>query len=133
MSNSYSVSLQIWHPDADPQDIIAGFGLPPKRYWKVGDQRVRPNGIPLEGRYRESYCVFDLEDGGGRELSRYLADVLTTLESSTEFIRQLRDTGGKVSFYIIWERGDGRGDSFDVPLLSTMARIGIDLGIQTLF
>ena len=133
MSNSFSVSLQVWHPDADPKSIVAGIGLPPKRCWQADDQRATVKGKILDGEYRQSYCLFELEDSAGRELYEFLGDVLGKLEARAPFIWQLRQTGGKVSFYVLWEPGDHRGESFEVELLADMARIGIDLGIQPLF
>jgi hypothetical protein len=133
MSNSYIVSLQVWHPDADPEYIVAGLDLPPRRYWKVGDQRTTPNGDLLDGENPTTYCIFDLGDGEDKELSSFLEEILVKLEIHAAFIWQLRRTGGKVSFFVLWTPGDHRGESFDVDLLSSMARIGIDLGIEPMF
>jgi hypothetical protein len=133
MSNSYSVSLQVWHPDADPESIIGGIGLSAKRFWKVGDKRVTPKGTVLDGSYLESYCVFDLGVTEGKELSDFLEEAIDSLDSACAFISQLRQTGGKVSFFVAWERGDGRGEAFDIALLSRMVRAGIDLGIQPIW
>lgn len=106
MSNSYSVSLQVRHPDADPEDIVAGLGLPPLRYWKAGDLRTTPKGGILDGKHRTTYCVFDLggADGDGKELCTFLGEILVELEIRAAFVRQLRQTGGKVSFFILWRR-----------------------------
>jgi len=98
MSNSYSVSLQVWHPDANPESIKAGIGLPASRSWEAGDQRTTPKGTVLNGTYRESYCLFDLGNGGGEGLGKFLADVLIKLENNAPFIWQLRQTGGRVAF-----------------------------------
>lgn len=130
MSNRYSVSLQIWHPEADPAIIIGGIGLSPRRFWKVGDKRALSKGAIVDGVYRESYCLFDLESSEDKELSDFLGEVIDGLANATDFISQLRQTGGKVSFFVAWEQGDCRGEIFEVALLSRMARAGIDLGIQ---
>ncbi|WP_156397471.1 MULTISPECIES: hypothetical protein [unclassified Sphingomonas] len=129
MSFSYSVSLQVWHPSADPQDIIVGMGLPPKRFWMVGEQRVTPKGTPLPGTYDKSYCVFDIGDGNDGELADFLRETLRKLEHAGPFISALRSTGGKLSFFISWSPS-GHGEVFDVELLADMARLGIDLGIE---
>lgn len=133
MSNRYKVALTVSHPDADPKSIIAAIGLPPRRQWNIGDQRTALNGTLLNGKYPSSYCVFDLEGGAGRELSDYLGQMTKVLARCAPFIRKLRETGGKASFYVSWEPGDHRGDTFPVELLSDMARAGIDLGIEPLF
>lgn len=131
MSFSYSVSLQVWHPDADPQSIVAGIGLPPSRCWAAGDQRMTPKGTRLDGKYRESYCVFRLGGSDDGELANFLAATLQKLESQAAFINHLRGSGGKVSFFVSWTPG-GRGEVFDVQLLADMARLGINLGIEPL-
>ena len=129
MGFSFTVSLQVWHPDANPQDIVTGIGLPPQRYWAAGNQRVSPKGVPLDGKYRESYCVFEVGRGDDGELAGCLRNALVKLEDRATFIGRLRDTGGKVSFFVSWSPGD-RGETFDIQLLADMVRIGIDLGIE---
>ena len=99
MSNSFTVSLQVWHPDADPESLVKGIGMSPKVFWKAGDDRKTPDGSNLQGRRRESYCLFELEDGNGRELSEYLTDMLRTLSDRADFIWKLRQAGGSVSFF----------------------------------
>ena len=129
MAFSYRVSLQVRHPDADPQQIIAAIGLPPIRYWAVGEERVTPKGTLLPGKQRESYCVFDLGDRSDGELATFLREALGKLEHAAGFIGELRRTGGKLNFFISWYPGE-RGEVFEVKLLAAMARLGIDLGIE---
>lgn len=129
MTFSYGVSLQIRHPDADPQKIAAGIGLTPSQCWAVGDKRETPKGTPLLGTHGESYCVFDLGGGDDGELADFLRNTVKGLEHSAAFIGELRDTGGKLNFYVFWTLGE-RGELFDVELLANMARLGIDLGIE---
>ena len=129
MSFSYRVSLQVRHPNADPQWMVAGIGLPPLRCWAVGQERETPEGAPLPGTYRESYCVFNLGEGDDGELADFLRETLRRLEHAADFIGELRRTGGKVNFFVSWSPG-ARGEVFDVELMANMARLGIDLGID---
>ncbi len=133
MSDSYSVSLQVWHPDADSESIVEGIGLSPHRFWKAGDSRATPKDTELGGTYRESYCVFDLGGAEGKELRDFLEDALDSIKNATAFMSQLRQSGGKIGFFVAWERGDCRGESFDIALLSRMVHAGIDLGIQPIW
>lgn len=128
MAFSYSVSLQIKHPDVDPRLIIDAIGLPPLRCWAAGDERVTPKGNPLPGTYDESYCVFDLGAGSDGELADFLRQAVHRLEHAAIFIGGLRQTGGKLNFFVSWSPGE-RGEVFDVELLTDMARLGIDLGM----
>lgn len=129
MAFSYRVSLQVWHPDADPQRIVAAIGLPPVRCWAVGEERATPKGALLPGTYLESYCVFDLGDGSDGQLADFLRQALGKLEHAASFIGELRQSGGKLNFFVSWSPGE-RGEVFDVELLAAMAGLGIDLGIE---
>jgi hypothetical protein len=129
MTFSYSVSLQVKHPDADPQRIIEAIGLPSFRSWAVGEQRATPKGTSLPGTHDESYCAFAIGEGDDGNLADFLRRTLKKLEPSAEFIGELRRTGGKLNFFISWSPGS-HGEVFDVALLADMARLGIDLGIE---
>ncbi|MDH7974007.1 hypothetical protein QH494_17605 [Sphingomonas sp. AR_OL41] len=129
MAFSYRVSLQIRHPDADPQRIIAAIAQPLRRCWAAGDARETPQGTSLPGTYGQSYCAFDFGNGSDGELADFLRQALAKLEPAAAFIAELRRTGGTLNFFITWTPGE-RGEVFDVELLAAMARLGIDLGIE---
>jgi hypothetical protein len=90
---------------------------------------MTPKGTVLPGTYRESYCAFDLGEGEDGQLADFLRRTLARLEHAAAFISELRQTGGKLNFYVSWSPR-GRGEVFDVELLAAMARLGIDLGIE---
>ncbi|MDQ1158898.1 hypothetical protein QE385_003225 [Sphingomonas sp. SORGH_AS 950] len=129
MAFSYRVTLQVRHPDADPEKIVAAIGRAARRYWKVGEARTTLTGEPLSGTYQESYCVFDHGGSEDGQLASFLRRTLVDLENAAEFINDLRRTGGKVNYYVSWFPGD-HGELFDVDLIADMARLGIDLGIE---
>ena len=129
MGFSYSISLQVRHPDADPNDIVRGVGLPVKRSWKIGEPRSTPRGTPLPGHYRETYCAFDLGVGDDGELAERLRRLVATLLPKRDFLHGLRATGGSLNFFVTWAVGE-RGEMFDCALLSDIASLGIDLGIE---
>ena len=56
---SYSVTLRIWHPSIDPEEITRALGIEPKRAFKVGTRRETPKGNLLDGTHRESYWYAD--------------------------------------------------------------------------
>jgi hypothetical protein len=129
MAFDYRVTLQVRHPNIDPQRIVAAIGLPPGRYWEAGEKRSTPKGESLPGTFRESYCYFDLGEGSDGQLADFLGHALGKLEHAAEFIAELRQTGGSVNFYVSWFLGP-HGEVFDIDLLAAMARLGIDLGIE---
>ncbi|HEX2811489.1 MAG TPA: hypothetical protein VHO04_02305 [Sphingopyxis sp.] len=129
MSFSYDISLQVRHPDADPNDIVRGVGLPVKRSWAAGEPRSTPRGTALSGHRDASYCAFDLGAGDDGELAERLRAIVATLVPKQDFLLGLRATGGSINLFITWTVGE-RGEMFDCSLLSGLARLGIDLGIE---
>ena len=129
MAFNYRVTLQVRHPDADPQRIVAAIGLLPGRYWAVGEERSTPKGQSLPGTHQESYCYFDLGEGNDGQLAEFLHQATGRLEHAAEFIAELRQTGGSFNFGVSWSPGP-HGEVFDIELLAAMARLGIDLGID---
>ena len=129
MGFSYRISLQVRHPDGDPDDIIRGVGLPASRCWKIGEPRSTPVGNPLPGYYGETYCAFDLGEGDDGKLVERLRTLVATLMLRRDFFHDLKATGGLLNFFITWTVGE-RGEIFDCALLSELAILGIDLGIE---
>jgi hypothetical protein len=60
-----------------------------------------------------------------------LGKAVAELDGARRLFRDLRETGGSIAFYVSWTAG-ARGEVFDAALLSSMARLGIDLGIDPL-
>lgn len=131
MAFDYRVSLQVFHPSADPNHIIQTLGRAPIRSWAAGDARLTPVGTPLPGAYRETYCVFDLGEGRDGELAQCLRNAVAGLKDATSLLHELRATGGRANLYVQWTVGE-RGEVFDTALLSSIAELGIDLGIEPL-
>lgn len=104
-------------------------GRTPVRSWAVGDARLTPTGTPLPGTYRETYCVFDLGQGTDGELAHCLRSAVADLKGATSLLRELRATGGRANLYVQWIIG-GQGEIFDTALLSSIAELGVDLGIE---
>jgi hypothetical protein len=129
MGFSYGISLQVRHPNADPNDIVGGIGLPLKRSWKVGETRSTPRGTVLPGHYDTTYCAFDLGAGGDGELAERLRGAVAMLSPKRDYLLSLRATGGTLNFFVTWTVGE-RGEMFDCALLSDLASLGIDLGIE---
>jgi len=129
MAFSYDVALQVYHPEADPADIVDGLAIPASRSWKVGDRRSTPKGAELPGNQRETYCVFRLGSGEDGELAKCLWNAVKILKPRRQYLNWLRETGGRTNFYVSWTVGS-RGEVFDTLLLTEIAQLGIDLGIE---
>lgn len=129
MSFVYRVSLQVRHPTADPNDIIRRLDRRALRSCAVGEPRQASNGRALGGTYRETYCLFDIGRGEDGELADCLRDAVVELGAGKALFQELRATGGSVAFYVDWTPS-GRGEVFDAALMSSIADLGIDLGID---
>ena len=62
---SWTISLRVRHPSADPATLDEVLGLKPFRSWHAGDDRRSPRGVTLEGRYTDSYATYELAEGHG--------------------------------------------------------------------
>jgi hypothetical protein len=129
MTFSYSISLQVRHPDADPNDIATTIGLPVKRSWKAGEPRSTPRGNALPGHYGETYCAFDVATGDDGEMAERIRGAVAALMPRRGLIEELRATGGSLNFYVTWTVGE-RGEVFNFALLADLGRLGIDLGVE---
>ena len=114
MAFDYQVSLQVYHANADPADIVDALAIPASRSWKAGDRRSAPNGAELSGHYRESYCLFRLGDGNDGELAKCLRGAVRILQPKRHYLDWLRETGGRMNFYLA-------GQSVSVARSSTHA------------
>ena len=126
----FAVSLRVVHPDIDPAVVIAELSMAPKYSWKAGSPRVSPKGNSLGGTRKESYCTFDIGRGSDGEVAECLADALKRLTEHSEFLANLKATGGSVMFYIFWYPNGDTGEVFGADLLAQMAHLGIDLGLN---
>lgn len=131
MAFRYRVCLQIFHPDADPREIMRRMGRPAMVSWARGDARITPKGTPLGGIRSQTYCAFNIGGGEDGELAFCLRRAVDELKGSQSFFHELRSTGGSLNFLVSWWTGE-RGENFNVALLADMAELGIDLGIEPL-
>lgn len=109
--------------------IAAGLALAPTRSWKANERRSTPTGTELPGNRHETYCLFRLGGGKDGELAKCLRDAVSALQLKRHYLGDLRESGGRMTFYVGWVVGD-RGEVFDARLLQDIAELGIDLGIE---
>ncbi|WP_164513246.1 DUF4279 domain-containing protein [Thiosocius teredinicola] len=102
---SYSVSLRIFHPTIDPEEITKALSLAPVRTCKVGMPRETPKGTRLEGEYRESYWYTKLVPEGERYsgddlLEDFLSETLATIRQYSEFFSKIQRESGYIQLFI---------------------------------
>ena len=114
----------------DPDLICKALNWETKYRWKAGTPRRTPKGTPLEGTYGDSRCSFEVGSGDDGELARCLRAAIERLEKYADFLKQMRKDGGDIQFYVFWYPNGDTGEVFGVDLLSRMAELGIDLGLN---
>lgn len=129
---NYAVSLQVRHPTASAEHVVALVGLELQRSWTAGDARTTSTGRPLEGEREETYCAFPLGQGSNGELARCLREAVFSLEPRKDELESLRSTGGSLLFYASWEAMGDTGEVFERELLQDIAALGIDLGMNVI-
>lgn len=128
----FGITLRLFHPDADPDDITNALGIRPKRAWRAGEPRSTPIGQPLPGLYRETYWYKDVGKGEYRNgsLVAALSDLAETYKPFERFFKSFRGSGGRIEFFVHWIFYHNSGDVFDFGLLGKLADLGIDLSFD---
>jgi hypothetical protein len=131
----YRTSLRVWHPSIEPALISKATSLEPSRSWRVGEQRVTPKGKPLEGTYPESYWYADLSGEGPESadqqcLEDSLWEYLGRLEKAAEFLKNVRETGGRCEIFVGLYGRWNYGFEFSPSLLSSFHRLGLALSLD---
>lgn len=128
----YSCKLSLWakHPTDDLTDLPHRLGLQPHRCWKAGDVRSTPDGKPLSGNYRESYCSMRIQEERSVSLPDLLKKTLNEFKKHKDVFEEYASKGVSFSFFAAWfSDGINSRDVFDWKILAEMAelKIGLDL------
>lgn len=102
---SFKISLRIWHPNIDPDEISNNLEIQPNRSWQVGSQRITPKGTILEGNYKESYWnanPFNQEEycSSNSAAEDVIKKVIKKLESKKEYLLKLKVESAKIIIQI---------------------------------
>ena len=129
--DGFRISLRVTHPSLEPSDISEGLRLAPGTEWAAGAPRVTPTGEPLAGTRNSTYWSAPMEDGAdGGELTSAIERATDALLPRREFVRYLRETGGRAEYFIGWFIGTSAGLELPSALLEKIASLGIDLAFD---
>lgn len=126
----YSISLRIATQSLDPKKICAEIGLKPRILHTMGEPRTTPNGSPLAGINEYSFCVFELDQNTGEKLSEMMDRMCNSLLPYQDLFRNIRDTGGRVEFYIGWFSVGNTRDAISCDLFRKLGQLGIELSFD---
>jgi len=123
----YKISLHIFHPDLDPDDISKALSLLPDGQRKSGEQKRTPKGDLLEGIWSDSYWwkVFPHADGVG--MGNSLEQVVNKLLAPSPWFRSLVESGGTVRIKVAWYSPAMSGEILSARLICKIAECGLDL------
>lgn len=126
----YKVSLRIFHPSIDPDELADIVGIEPSVKWKANSLRSTPKGKLLEGVYENTYCSFELPQTHQIELSEFLKKCNNRLESCKKSFHDILKTNGEIEYYIGWFSQKNSGEIFDLELLGQLVNLGVKLSID---
>lgn len=133
-SFTFTISLQVRHPRRSTDANSAALGRRPGRAWVAGEPRATPTGTPLAGAYKESYCYYRLAKGTGPEaLESRLRAATRRLAKISAALRGWRRSGGRLSYYVAIRGTGAMGFTLSPEMLSEVARLGIELGVESLW
>ncbi|MFA0925042.1 hypothetical protein [Xanthomonas fragariae] len=128
--DSYRISLRIWHPTSPSKSIINNIGLNSKFSQDVGERRKNPNGMELDGFYRESYCTFSITE----KVSGYFVDGVNSafplLREKRSYFNKIRREGGRLDLFVGVFIDSSSGFILKTVEMSTLVELEIDLSVE---
>lgn len=124
------LSLRLFHKSLDLSGVCNALEMQPRIIWKVGDRRVTPAGIPLEGIRDESYCSIDLLPESRRPLESQVDEVMALLERHDATLKDFHREGGEVLVCIGWFFDADSGVTLGPSTIERLSRLHIGLDMH---
>ena len=133
MDFGFIISLQVRHPHLSTEGMSRALRLRPWRSWVAGEPRSAPNGRELRGNWKDSYCTYAVGEGTGEvAMVQRLHAVNQRLLRRKALLRKWQRSGGSLSYYVTVHGRNAMGMVFGPELMSEMARLGIEFGLEAL-
>lgn len=126
----FEVSIRIWHPSINPEEISNNLGVVPRVARMAGADRSTPSGRPLAGANRETFWSYRcpaVAEGGLAGAVGYCLEVIDVAEP---FVRALIASGGRIELFVGWFCSGNCGDVLDSPSLGRLGRLGVNLSFD---
>lgn len=103
----FCVSLNIYHPKMEVNDISERLSLQPTSSHDIGDLRITKHGRILGGSYEDMRWSLDLCDGNKLDAEDVLfEDFISSnnerLEVHRSFLNEIRSSGGTIEYFVGW-------------------------------
>ncbi|MBT2766949.1 DUF4279 domain-containing protein [Stenotrophomonas sp. ISL-67] len=103
-------------------------GLSPKISYSAGDKRVTPKGTELTGFRTETFWSHEWLVGDSFEVA--VAGISAKLLEKAEFLRHLKETGGRLEYFIGWFSTENSGFVLEHRLLKLISDLKINLAFD---
>ncbi len=130
MISAITVSLKIWHPKLQADDIADQLRLDAQHVFNVGEQRKTPRGRELEGVYDTSFVCMKLFQGDQALLSEDISGWVGQLGSHAEYLRMIVSSGGELVLHIALLVESMVDFYFDNELVMRLAQLGVGLSFS---
>lgn len=127
---TYDVSLDVRHPDMDPDDISHCMGSEPSRKARAGERITNPEGTILDSVWPETCWSLDLPHPKGMWLSDFLELVVRKLTPHKEFFAKVRSMGGQAILRVAWFTPALSGDTLGCDLLRRLGELHLDIDLH---
>ena len=130
ISRSFAVSLQVVHPEIEPDSITAALRLSPKIKHRNGDQKLRLDGTKMDGVYSRTYWSHSLDLCGVVDLVPFLEALLPRLEVHRDFFATISASGGNSELFCGIFLDTNWDEVIPHQLMSRLAALKIDLRLD---
>lgn len=124
----FKISLRIRHPEMRSDDITKKLGLLPDVSYSVGDRRATPKGAELSGFRAETYWTHEWHVGGSFESA--INEVSARLLGNANFLHHLKETGGRLEYFVGWFSTGNSGFMLDHGILKLLSDLRMDLAFD---
>jgi len=131
----YCLTVRIFHPSMNPDEITENIGIEPDTTRMVGDQRINPKGKLLEGVWPKSLWAYQPHKeerlfSNDQYLEDYISDLTNELSMHKEYFSYIVDTGGKIEYFVGLFSEYSIGSEFNPDLLRIMGELNIGLSLD---
>lgn len=128
-----SISLQIWHPKINKDEIIKCINLEPSRCFSIGEEKTTPRGTKLLGVWETTYVSYSLVSNEDIDIDAGIENAIGLLKNSisdSSIFQQFSSMGGKCSFYISLYEKTHIAFEISSSLIEKLRNLNIDLGFE---
>lgn len=130
MTPNYSISLRIYHPFINPNDISKQLIITPDRAWMAGQQRSTPKGTLLDGVNKETYWIHTFDSNHEMGPNDFLKEIFKALYVNRDFFESVVSDGGRSELYFTVQSGENAGDIVSWKTLEGFVHLKIDFSIE---